>query len=112
MQVCALGFVKLSILFFYRRLFCTGSGVLFNRASGAVIALTVAWGFSFFFAILFSCGPHIDAQWGPTEERHGLCIDILLVWIGFGISDFILDIIMLVMPIPTVGALSFRGLIL
>lgn len=100
MQVLALGFVKLSILYFYRRIFCVVKGDIFDWINKIVVVITIAWSVSFFFAILFSCGTSFYAQWGSIEDTMKHCKIGMPLQNGYGISDFILDVFVLIMPIP------------
>lgn len=93
----AYGFIKLSVLFFYRRVFCTPR---FVRTTDVVIALTAAWTASFFVVSVFVCGVHPDIQWTYTSahEKKTQCADSSMVLLWFAITDVLGDILILFLP--------------
>jgi len=91
----------LSVLYFYRRIFCTGKAGLFDYVSKVMIGLTIAWTISFFFALLFRCGTSFYAAWGSINEFRTKCL-FMEIQDGLGISDFLFDCIILALPIPKV----------
>ncbi|KAI2625267.1 hypothetical protein GGS26DRAFT_563480 [Hypomontagnella submonticulosa] len=96
LSTVGLGFVKASILFFYMEIFF---GKPFKTAAKIVLGLVIGWTVSFFFANLFTCypiTPFIEAFYGNN------CVDGLALWYAMAISDIIIDVIILVMPIPMV----------
>ena len=99
--VIALGLIKLSVLFFYRRIFCPAREGKFHIITGVTIILTVVWAIGFFFAFMFKCGRHVSSSWGTIKDLTTQCAGFGLQE-SFGISDFIFDLIILVMPIPRV----------
>ena len=105
MLVLALGSVKLSFMFFYRRIFRPSDGKHFDRIMFSVVAIVVAWTISFFFAQMFACGIHFDYLWTTLPDRldHGKCVKTLILQNAFAISDFITDFIVLVFPLPFVS---------
>lgn len=105
MLVWALGFVKLSILFFYRRVFYTGKAGVFDLATKVSIATVTLWTIGFFLALLLTCGTNIPANWGDVAALQLTCGEPLFtIEDGLGISDFILDLLILVLPILKVGS--------
>lgn len=103
MQTPALVCVKLSFLYFYRRIFCTGHTKLFNAIITLMVILTIGWGISFFFAILFECHGHFSAWWNNIHDLETFCKTSLEIENGWAISDFITDIIIIVLPMPVVS---------
>ncbi|KAI1091711.1 hypothetical protein F5B19DRAFT_457258 [Rostrohypoxylon terebratum] len=100
LSTVGLGFVKSSILVFYMNIFY---GKPFKIASQVVLGLVVSWTVSFFFANLFTCfpiTPFIEAFY------HNKCVDGLALWYGMAISDILIDVVILVMPIPMVFQLQ------
>lgn len=95
---------KLSFIFFYRRIFVTGSSTrnLFGKVTVAVIVLIVLWTLSFVFAFLFSCGSDISAHWNVADLR-SKCDKRLDAENGLAISDFLIDVIVFLLPIPRVS---------
>ena len=106
MQIPALGLVKLSFIFFYRRLFCDrNSNRSFNIATWLVIGLITAWTVSFFLALLFACKTHFAAYWTSVYTVSHECVKTLIYENAFAISDTMTDIIVFVLPIPQVSSL-------
>ncbi|MCJ1289797.1 hypothetical protein MMC34_001330 [Xylographa carneopallida] len=105
-QPWLLGLVKISILFFYRRIFCTGVRKRFSIITATFIGLTVAWALAFFFAVLFSCGTDVPAIWGSFEEFETHCDNTVLLDEIYSIVDFVLDLAVFVMPMPLIWRLQ------
>ncbi|KAI9690069.1 MAG: hypothetical protein M1820_010047 [Bogoriella megaspora] len=100
----AYGLVKLSILFFYRRIFKVPS---FQRINLVVIILIALWSFTLTFVTLFECGVHPEVQWtSPKAVQNRYCVSIshLLLW--FAITDVIGDFLVLGLPIHQVWKLQ------
>ena len=74
MQVLALGCVKLSFLFFYRRIFVNRSSSWFGKITAALIVIVVMWTVSFFFALLFACKGNWSAWWGSVLDLATKCV--------------------------------------
>ena len=101
-QIVALGLVKLSVLFFYRRIFSVNVAYKpFDIATRLMIWIIILWTVSFFFAFLFDCGTHVDAQWTTLENLVQYC-DSLNSEIAFAVSDMICDLLILILPLPMV----------
>ncbi|KAI1101069.1 hypothetical protein F4804DRAFT_23669 [Jackrogersella minutella] len=103
----ALGCVKGSFLFFYRRIFSVHSAV--DRLLIGMIALVALWTFGFFFAMVFECGLNFWAVWGPNssaknETAH--CVNSLHLALSFVVSDFITDVIIICIPVPLIWRLN------
>jgi len=110
LSVCwlQLGLTKLSLLFFYRRIFCTAktTGIL-NFVIIGTIVITVMWSIAFFFANLFECGTVFSADWNDNDEDViASCVNEEWLSEAQFISDFILDAILFFMPLPTVWSLN------
>lgn len=102
MQVLALCFVKLSCMFFYRRVLQSGSTKIFDAMMFTVVAIIIAWAVSFFFAFVFECGIHFNYLW-TSLANEAKCAKTSELQNGFAISDVITDFIVLIFPIPLVG---------
>lgn len=99
LQPIALGFIKLSALFFYRRIFI---GKTFNILSWVLIGITSGWMVAFFFGLFFDCGKNISANWGSLNEISEQCSFGFLPTIIYTILDAVLDLSILFFPIPWV----------
>ena len=102
MHTIALGCIKLSILFFYRRIFCTTKSGIFHYITIFGVSVVSAWSIGFFFALLLICGSSIEAQWGSLMTLSAKCSSSPALKLGVAISDFIIDCVIMVMPIPMV----------
>jgi len=103
MQMITVSFAKLSFIFFYRRIFVTGSSSrnLFGKSTIGMIILIVLWTISFVFAFFFSCGSDISAHWNERVLR-AKCDKGLTAENALAISDFLIDVMVFLLPIPMV----------
>jgi len=109
LSVCwlQLGLTKLSILFFYRRIFCTEKTNILNYSTIFMIAITILWSIAFFFANLLECGTTFSADWDDNDEQAiSSCVNEWELSQGQFYSDFIIDVILFVMPLPTIWKLN------
>lgn len=100
LQPLALGFIKLSVLFFYRRIISVSK--TFNILSWFMIAVTIGWMIAFFFGLFFDCGTNISDNWGSLATIGENCPFGFLPTIIYTILDACLDLFVLVLPIPWV----------
>lgn len=107
MQIPALGLVKLSLLFFYRRIFSIGRGKVFNAITVGMISVITIWTIGFFFGFLFICGSHFTAYWSSLASEKVYCVNTMFLHNWYAISDVITDIIVLIIPLPLVCCISF-----
>ena len=90
---------KLSVLFFYRRIF--GVQRSFRIVNNILIVIVILWGLVFLFTNAFLCGPESKIQ-HPCAS-----IEWLALW--YGITDVLLDLAILVLPYPSIRRLQIRG---
>lgn len=104
LQLLALGFTKLSIVYFYRRIFLVGRELKtpFSIATHILICFIVIWTIVFFFAFLFDCGTHFSEYWKSLEDLNAHCPTILVRQNSAVVLDAVADIVILVLPIPKV----------
>ena len=100
MSVLVLGTVKLSVVFFYRRVF---RGSHFDVYSKAMIALILLWTTAFFFTVLFECRTDFKYLWSTLHDLLTHCSDDVLYQKAMIISDVITDALIIVMPLPVVS---------
>jgi len=105
MSVVCIGCIKLSVVMFYRRLFVTQKKSWFSVVTILISAIIVAWTISFFFVFLFYCRSHIADEWSTVSNVIRYCPDALNDDIAIGITDAVVDITVLVVPIPMVKIL-------
>ncbi|KAI4121453.1 MAG: hypothetical protein LQ338_006351 [Usnochroma carphineum] len=104
-QILALGCVKLSFLFFYRRIFTTGISTWFNKATTGLIVIILVWTGAFFFALLFACKGTWSAWWGSVMDLSTKCVQTLKLELALVTSDFVTDVLVMVLPIPMIWRL-------
>ncbi|KAI0842642.1 hypothetical protein F5Y06DRAFT_131966 [Hypoxylon sp. FL0890] len=97
-------FVRLSILFFYHRIF--GHIPLAKRLIRITVMLFIACCISFDFVILFGCTP-LDYFWTGWDGQHeGHCISInFFFWAGAFI-DIAMDIWVILIPLPFIARMN------
>ncbi|KAI0886418.1 uncharacterized protein GGS22DRAFT_199702 [Annulohypoxylon maeteangense] len=96
---------KLSALFFYRRIFYVGGNrCWFNITVIITIIMVIIWLVVFQFLTGFQCGTHFSATWDGTYEKY--CTLSFPYLYGFAVSDFLLDIWILSLPIPRILRLN------
>ncbi|KAI1739182.1 hypothetical protein F4680DRAFT_449286 [Xylaria scruposa] len=96
----SLGPTKLSIVCFYRRIF---RGSKFSIVTSILLAVIASWAVAFFLARLLICVP-VEAFW--TQDSAARCfVPIPLFYTG-AISDTIVDVIILSIPVPLVRKLN------
>ncbi|MCJ1476422.1 hypothetical protein MMC13_005088 [Lambiella insularis] len=110
MQIIALGLVKLSVLFFYRRIFCTGAwNGVFSAVTIAMITIVLLWTSGFFITWIFLCRGYPAAYWISSATEAEYCIDTGMLHNAFAISDFLTDCLMLLLPIVPVLRLQMSS---
>lgn len=99
-QVLSIGPTKVSVLFFYRRIFSKNGTRWFNITSLIMIYIVVGWTISFFFVNLFECGLDIDQLWmmKPTASRQ--CVRQFKMCQSQAYSAVATDILIIILPIP------------
>ena len=101
LSTCALACIKISAVFFYRRIFCvSGLNAGFNIVTLATAATVSIWLVTFLFLNGFQCGSHLSALWDGTYHQY--CTVTFPLLYGLEISDFLLDVWILALPVPQV----------
>ena len=106
-------FIKLAILFQYLRLFEKQNRIA-QRLTWFLITFTTLWGLTFTLLALFSCTP-IAKNW--DFKLDGKCVawgskdpDVFFAsWLAHSCSNMLLDILVLVLPIPFIHQLRMSG---
>ncbi|KAF2799253.1 hypothetical protein K505DRAFT_356733 [Melanomma pulvis-pyrius CBS 109.77] len=94
LYIATVSALKMSILYFYRRMFFITN--TYQNVSLAVMLVTLAWFVASELVAIFACTP-VDKFWHPT--KHGKCANGSAVFLSTGIIDIIVDFAVLVMPI-------------
>ncbi|KAI1379043.1 hypothetical protein F4677DRAFT_410388 [Hypoxylon crocopeplum] len=106
MLPAALGCIKGSFLFFYVRIFATNKKSWVSITLTTMIAVVVAWTLAFFFAVLFECGTYFEALWTSPKDILAHCVKTTDLGFGLAVSDFIVDVLIIVFPIPLIWRLN------
>ncbi|KAJ8117651.1 hypothetical protein OPT61_g1187 [Boeremia exigua] len=114
-------FIKLAILFQYVRLFAetatSTTSRQYRRARASIwimIGLSATWGLCFFLLALFPCKP-VAKNWNPSLQ--GKCVGwgtkepntFFAMWVGHATTNMVLDIVVLLLPLPFLGVLRIEG---
>lgn len=67
-----------------------------------LVSLTIVWMLAFFFAFLFICKDDPAAYWASTTVTQERCVNTVLLYDFFAITDAIGDFVIIVIPIPQV----------
>ena len=104
----AYGASKLSIIFFYRRIFQIKP--LFNIISWTLIALTAIFTVSFTIAVAFQCKSHFSTSWSfaSLSDLDTQCMNTVAELIAFSVFDVALDLAILSQPIPLIMGLQMN----
>ena len=96
----AVTFVKLSVLFFYRRVFPNAKFRVWLLVLGA---LSAAWWVLISLVAAFECVP-VQKAWDASLDGH--CIPYLDIFIGIQVANIILDAAVICLPISAVLGLQ------
>ncbi|RDA88966.1 hypothetical protein CP532_0705 [Ophiocordyceps camponoti-leonardi (nom. inval.)] len=101
-----LGLVKLSFLLFYVRIFVVHRTGAIGIMLYTLIVIVSLWTVAFFFAVIFECRLNFWAAWGSTVDVIDNCFNTLSYIYGLCLSDFITDVVVILIPIPLVWRLK------
>ena len=111
LMMTAYGLIKLSALSFYIRVFCTTKRSLFSITCYVTGLLVIAWTLIFILLIIWGCGTPIWANWGSPDARIHCPISLTSKHIGLMISDLLIDVWIICLPIypvsPSISILFF-----
>lgn len=101
--LCVLSLTKISILFFYLRIFPHRD---FKCVVWALISANICYLLAFELSAIFQCSP-VSAAWRRWDGEHpSKCNDInLLGWLS-AICNIVLDLCILILPMPELHKLS------
>ena len=99
---CAQTTIKMSLLLMYYRTFLANNR--FRIAIYAVGTVTIVWFLASFWDTLFQCKP-IEASWNHSIPN-AKCQNIEKAALGTGISNLILDVVFIALPIPVIWDLN------
>ena len=99
MHALSFGCVKYSVILFYRRIF---KGKIFDFWTKSLLVIVTLWTFGFFFTVFFECGTRFWAFWNTLDDLLTYCVNDVAFQEGQAISDVIIDVLILLTPIPIV----------
>ena len=105
LQVPSLGLIKTSFILFYRRIFTKSTITKFSMITWFMLFAIISWTIAFFFAILFICGNDFSAYWTSTIVEKENCTNTSMLHNAFSISDVVLDVLIIALPLPIVSNL-------
>lgn len=71
----------------------------FMHLTLVVAGLVIGWCISVTFTVIFECQP-VGSYWQPLSQQH--CIDSQKFYWANGISNLLLDVMILCLPIPMI----------
>lgn len=95
-QEFSFGLAKLSVLFFYRRIF---PSQVFRAINTTLMVIVSVWTISFFFAYTFRCGTNFWALWAPLKDLLKYCYKSTPYFYAMCVSDVATDVFILSLPI-------------
>ncbi|KAI0910063.1 hypothetical protein F4824DRAFT_458542 [Ustulina deusta] len=108
-HVLAIGFIKLTILCFFRLLFRGRSTwTPFDYANWTLIGLVLAWTLVFFFFEILACGSHPAASWASVESLRQNCVDTFGLQTGGAAFNWLLDLAILIEPLLMIRTLNMK----
>ena len=96
--------MKLSALFFFRRIFFVEEP--FCRFNNTMIVSAIAQGLAFMFAEIFVCGANPEVLWDLNTGSPERCVNQTWLNLVFSITDVIEDILVMAMPYPYIRKLN------
>jgi len=109
LTVVCYGFIKLSILAFYRQVFVVNKRSAFDKIVIGFAWVVFLWTITFILIIIFPCGSHVDNNWGTASQQIAHCLVIGYTSLdGLAASDFILDLVLICLPLPMIWQLHMR----
>lgn len=110
-HVLTIGLIKLSILFFFRRLFKgRAKRTAFDIANWTLIILVICWVITFLLTIGFECGPTPQALWTTTFWTGHTCFDTSAMYLACAALDWIFDLAILIEPLVMVRKDDFASM--
>ncbi|KXT05877.1 hypothetical protein AC578_340 [Pseudocercospora eumusae] len=110
-HVLAIGFIKLTFLFFFRRIFKgRGFRTVFDYVNWSLIGLVTVWTIAYVFLEIFMCGLNFDAAWTTVYALRHYCMNTFALLTSCAITSFAMDLACLAVPLIMVSTLrmSFK----
>lgn len=107
MTIACVGMIKISVLLLYRRIFFAER--IFHIYSSYLCIVVSLWATGFLLARIFMCGARVSLFWDGWAIYRQKC-KVYPISNGFGISDIITDVLIVVSPMPIVWRLRLPKL--
>jgi hypothetical protein len=104
LSILAIGLIKLSVVFLYRRIFYISTS--FNIYSTFLVVLIITWTVAFLGANIFQCGTHPAAAWTSVKQIMEYCDDTSGATAALALTDLIMDLMIIAAPMPIVWRLQ------
>ena len=101
-----LGLAKVGVLVFYRRIFVVDQRSLRdirNLIMIVMIVLTTLWSLAFCLALMWMCKGDFQAAFQSPAIAAAKCVDAPLLGYAFSVSDFVSDVLIILLPLPFVS---------
>lgn len=95
--------IKLSVLMFYVRIFHKIRS--YRIAFWVMGAIIVSWDIAVSMMAIFTCIP-VQAAW--ISSIHGRCLDYQSTFLGTAVSNIIIDVLLLILPMPMLWKLNIN----
>ena len=73
-----------------------------NWSTIAMMSIISAWAVAFFFSFLFICGKGPANYWTSVKTEKSFCLATQKLHLSSAISDAILDVLVILLPVPMV----------
>lgn len=110
LSIIDLSLIKLSFLLFYSRVFIYDSKNIRSPRNLSIYLLmfiVILWGFGFSITILSACRDDFRARW-ISSKFEAKCINTFLMLYALAISDFVIDVLIILLPIPMIWKLHLE----
>lgn len=103
LSTASLGFARISALLFYRRIFCVKgrTGLLRTTIHVAIVVISL-WMVAFIILPPLQCGPNLSVWSASSAVRQQHCSLGNKIVLGFCISDLVVEVVVISLPIPKI----------
>lgn len=102
LAILALGLIKLSVVFFCRRIFVVQSASRTSIITWIYVGALTVWTLVLLIGFAQGCHGNVAAEWGSNEVSEQYCTDGEYWEEGWAMSDFITDVFVICLPLPLV----------
>ncbi|KAK4655125.1 hypothetical protein QC762_404492 [Podospora pseudocomata] len=106
-HILAIGFIKLTLLFFFRGLFKgRAERTAFDYSNWILIVLVILWTVLFLFLEIFACGLRPESGWESFESLRTKCMDTFGMLTGCSVFSWVLDLAIFIEPLIMIRTLN------